>query len=50
MKSGLMLLADQKYSLYGYKAVFAIPYPLIKRTKMVAESSGFQIRTYNTFL
>lgn len=50
MKSGLMLLVDQKYSLCGYKAVFAIPYSLIKRTKMAAESSGFQIRTYYTFL
>lgn len=45
-----MLLVDQKYSLCGYKAVFAIPYSLIKRTKMAAESSGFQIRTYYTFL
>lgn len=36
-----MLLADQKYSLFGYKTGFAIPYPLVRRTKKAAESSSF---------
>lgn len=42
-----MLLVDPNYSLYDYKAGFAIPYPLIRWTRMAAESSSFQIRTYH---
>lgn len=45
-----MLLVGPNYSLSDYKAGFAIPYSLIRRTRKAAESSSFQIRTHHAFL
>lgn len=47
MKLSHILLVDPSYFLDDYKAGFAIPYSLIRWTKMAAESTSFQIRTYH---